>query len=116
MEKEFLLTRYALLFSLLKPLTYFEKEIQIVLDTDLPKLAEINLKNQILDTLKYRYTIVFLDKNNAEEADLFLTTTPTPLLINQYLDGKVLYIGSQLSPRDFINIETIVADTIKEKN
>ena len=116
LEKEFLLTRYALLFSLLKPLTYFEKEIQIVLDTDLPKLAEINLKNQILDTLKYRYTIVFLDKNNAEEADLFLTTTPTPLLINQYLDGKVLYIGSQLSPRDFINIETIVADTIKEKN
>ncbi|MBC1561122.1 helix-turn-helix domain-containing protein [Listeria booriae] len=115
LEKDFLLTRYALLFSSIKPLTHFEKQIQIVLDTDLPKLAERNLRNQIYDTLKYRYKVHFLNKNSAPQADVILTTISTPMMIEQYKQGKILYIEAELTSRDFSNIVNIVIETMHSK-
>ncbi|AQY51837.1 HTH domain-containing protein [Listeria weihenstephanensis FSL R9-0317] len=115
LEKQFLLTRYALLFSSIKPLTYFEEQVQIVLDTDLPKLAENNLRHQIDDTLKYRYKVHFLNKNSAHQADVILTTISTPMMMEQYHRGKILYIGPELSARDFANISNIVIETMGNK-
>ncbi|EAC6516371.1 transcriptional regulator, partial [Listeria monocytogenes] len=115
LEKDFLLTRYGLLFSSIKRLTYFEEEIQIVLDTDLPKFAELNLRHQIFDSLKYRYKVHFLNKNSAPQADVILTTVATPMMVERYNREKVLHIGAEPSARDFYNIGNIVVEAISTK-
>ncbi|MCV99353.1 transcriptional regulator [Listeria monocytogenes] len=115
LEKDFLLTRYGLLFSSIKRLTYFEEEIQIVLDTDLPKFAELNLRHQIFDSLKYRYKVHFLNKNSAPQADVILTTVATPMMVERYNREKVLHIGAEPSARDFYNIVNIVVEAISTK-
>lgn len=115
LEKDFLLTRYGLLFSAIKRLTYFEEQIRIVLDTDLPKFAERNLRLQIFDTLKYRYKVQFLNKNSAPQADLILTTVATPMMVERYNREKVLHIEAELSARDFTNIIDIVIEAMSSK-
>lgn len=115
LEKAFLLTRYGLIFSSIKGLTYFEKQVQIVMDTDLPKFAERNLRHQIYDTLKYRYKVRFLNKNSAPQADVILTTVATPMIVERYNRKKVLHIESELTARDFFNIVNIVVEVMSGK-
>lgn len=115
LEKGLLLTRYGLMFSSIRRLTHFENQVQIVMDTDLPKFAERNLRHQIYDMLKYRYKVLFLNKDSASQADVILTTVATPMMVERYNRKKVLHIESELTAKDFFNIVNIVVEAMSGK-
>ena len=104
-KKSFLLQKYMMLFSSVLPLTYYESEIKLYLDTDLPFFVKTNVTNQITDRFKYDFNLRFITSNEMEEADLVLTNIPNLLEEELRFSKQVHLFDFPFNHRDFIEIE-----------
>lgn len=105
LEEEFLLQKYLLLFSSVLPLTHYEPEITIYLDTDFPYFVEQNIIMRLTDRYKHDFNIVFADKKTVTEWDLILTNIPNIIEEKQRLTYKVHLFDFPIKLRDFLEIE-----------
>lgn len=104
-KKSFLLQKYMTLFSSVLPLTYYEAEIKLFLDSDLPFFVKNNVKNQITDRYKYDFNLRFVDVADMEEANLVLTNIPNLLEEELRFSKQVHLFDFPFNYRDFIEIE-----------
>lgn len=104
-KESFLLQKYMTLFSSVQPLTFYESEIKLFLDTDLPFFVKNNVKNQILDRFKYDFNLSFVDASEVDEADLVLTNIPNLLEEELRFSRQVHLFDFPFNHRDFIEIE-----------
>lgn len=102
--EEFLLQKYILLFSSVLPLTCYEPEIAIYLDTDLPYFITRDIEERITYRYKYEYHIVFKTLNHEEEIDLVLTNIPNTLEENNQYSSHVQLFDYPIKERDLIEI------------
>lgn len=104
-KESFLLQKYMTLFSSVLPLTHYEVEIKLFLDSDLPFYVKNNVKNQIVDRFKYDFNVGFVEADNMEEADLVLTNIPNLLEEELRFSKQVHLFDFPFTHRDFIEIE-----------
>lgn len=102
--EDFLLQKYILLFSSVLPLTYYEPEIAIYLDTDLPYFITKDIEERILYRYKYDYHIVFKTLADNRMIDLVLTNIPNTLEENNQYSPHVQLFDYPIKERDLIEI------------
>lgn len=111
-EESFLLPRYALFFSSIKAITYFEKPFSIYIDTDLPLISENRLINKLLEYFKDSYNIEVsstMEFFQESTFDLILTTSFTPVIKTATTTDSILFITEELRLEDIIRIDTSLA-------
>lgn len=108
-----LLKNYQLIFGQYYPLSFFEKEIIIFLNTDLGLLYENILKKELTDSFSHIYNIkIFIASSHIQSSkiDLVITTNNDSLLNELYGNSEYIYIEEFPSPIDFFNIRKIIND------
>ncbi|RGI31042.1 helix-turn-helix domain-containing protein [Melissococcus sp. OM08-11BH] len=114
--KDFLLQKYILLFSSVKPLTYYESEITIYLDTDLPYFVIRDIEERIMHRYKYDYHIVFKTLNETKRIDLVLTNIPNTLEEMNRYSPHVQLFDYPIKERDLIDIGKKLQLLVQEKS
>lgn len=104
-KESFLVQKYMLLFSSILPLTYFEPEIKLFLDSDLPFFVKNNVKNQIIDRFKYEFNLSFVGNEEIDQASLVLTNIPNLLEEKLRFSRKIHLFDFPFNQRDFMEIE-----------
>ena len=117
-NKDFLLPNYVLFFSFLQNISYFETQISIYIDTDLPVLAEQRLKTQLLNyfgdnfNIKILTTVKTLKNSNF---DLILTNSFLPEIKSAIKSNQLIYISEELDLDDITRIKNVLENIRKEK-
>lgn len=104
----FLFARYLLLSSKIHSLTLFEEPITILLETDLPLIAEQNIAKQLVNHFRdqYKFQVVSRrDLSNDIEVDLVISNNFLSELEHVGTPQMLLYIEDELRVDDFIRIE-----------
>lgn len=113
-KRSFLLQKYMTLFSSVLPLTHYESEIKLFLDTDLPFFVKNNVKNQIMDRYKYDFNLRFVEASELDQADLVLTNIPNLLEEELRFSKKIHLFDFPFNHRDFLEIEKKMKALIHE--
>ena len=114
-KETFLIQKYMLLFSSISQLTYYEPEIQIFLDSDLPYFVKSSVTDQIVNRFKYEFNLTFIEANDEDSADLILTNIPNVLEEELRFSHKVHLFEFPFNQRDFLEIERKVRAISQEK-
>ncbi len=114
--EDFLLQKYILLFSSIRPLTYYEAEIAIYLDTDLPYFIIKDIEERILYRYKYDYHIVFKSISDTEPIDIVLTNIPNTLEENNRYSPHIQLFDYPIKERDLIDIGKKLQLLVQEKS
>ncbi|WP_158563536.1 MULTISPECIES: helix-turn-helix domain-containing protein [Vagococcus] len=114
--EDFLLQKYILLFSSVLPLTYYEPEIVIYLDTDLPYFIAKDIEERILYRYKYDYHIVFKKLTDTHKIDLMLTNIPNTLEEMNRYSSHVQLFDYPIKERDLIDIGKKLQYLAQEKS
>lgn len=81
-NRNFLLPRYALFFSLITDISSFEEPITVYFDTGYPELLETRLVNSIYDYFHNDFNLIVkrsTAKDSEHHTDLMLTTSLIPM-------------------------------------
>lgn len=110
-NRNFLLPRYALFFSLLTDISTFEEPITIYFDTGYPELLESRLVDSIYDYFHNDFKLIVsrsTAKSSRHHADLILTTSLVPME-NIHADYTV-YLLDILRSEDIERIEHVLQE------
>ena len=110
-EAHFLLPRYALFFSSIKPISYFEETFSIYMDTDLPLISEKRLISKLLEYFKDSYNLKIsstLEYFQESAFDLVLTTSFTPIIKSVTASDSILFITDELRLEDIVRIDKLL--------
>ncbi|RGI32409.1 helix-turn-helix domain-containing protein [Melissococcus sp. OM08-11BH] len=108
LQKRFLVQKYMLLFSMIKPLTYFEPTICILLESDLPYLTKALLERDIAYHYSGKYHIEFMDTYDVKEADVILTNVSNIFDCNSCMTSTIRYFDFPLTLRDYEELDKLV--------
>ncbi|MHC5268699.1 helix-turn-helix domain-containing protein [Enterococcus sp. LJL98] len=111
LKRVFLIQHYLLIFSHLKPISYFEKSMTIQIETDLPDLAVRRIEDYLTSYFKYRYNLKFLKGVSLQQADLVLSSIPF------FEEDEInhLFIDYPLNQRNLLDIEKHVASHVTSR-
>jgi len=115
LQKRFLIQKYMLLFSMIKPLTHFEPTIGILLESDLPYLTKEMLKRELISRYSGSYHLSFEESYHAESVDLILTNVSNLLESQCYQQNRVYYFTYPLNERDSYELDHHLKEIYKEK-
>ncbi|MGL4694809.1 helix-turn-helix domain-containing protein [Enterococcus larvae] len=110
-NRNFLLPRYALFFSLLTDISSFEEPITIYFDTGYPELLEGRLVDSVYDYFHNDFNLVVkrsTAKDSEHHADLILTTSLVPME-NIHADYTI-YLLDILRSEDIERIEHVLQE------
>lgn len=100
LQKRFLIQKYMLLFSMIKPLTHFEPTIGVLLESDLPYLTKELLERELINRYSGQYHLSFNEVYDEEKVDIVLTNVPNVLSSHCYEPSKIHYFDYPLTIRD----------------
>ncbi|EOH97010.1 hypothetical protein UAY_02742 [Enterococcus moraviensis ATCC BAA-383] len=118
-NQKFLIPNYALFFASIQNIAYFETEISIFIDTDLPILAEERLRNLLFHFLEGSYNIKIvnsIDKLKKSSFDLVLTSSFVPEIKSASKDEQLIYITEELRIEDLVRINEALFKIRQKKN
>lgn len=107
-NRVFLFARYLLLSSKIHSLTLFENPITILLETDLPLIAEQNIAKQLINHFRDQYKFQVVSRrelSGVEKVDLVISNNFLSELEHVGTPQMLLYIEDELRIDDFIRIE-----------
>ncbi|MGM0219569.1 hypothetical protein IGI43_002718 [Enterococcus sp. AZ126] len=84
LDKEFLLQKYMLLFSSIRPLNLYKPVIKIYLATDLPSIIKESIKEKISDYFSYEFNIAFTNEQTKQRPDIILTNIPNLFEVQRF--------------------------------
>ena len=114
-KDSYLVQRYMLLFSSVLPLTHYEPEIKLLLDSDLPFFVKESIAEQITNRLKMEFNLRFVSLEEVEEADLVLTNIPNILEEELRFSSKVHLFDFPFNHRDYMGIEKKLRYIVQNK-
>ncbi|WP_040504750.1 hypothetical protein [Listeria fleischmannii] len=115
LEEDYLVTKYALILTLIKAQTYFEPVIKIKISTDLPLLINLRLQERINNLFGNSYRLEFLNATNPDHGDVLLTNISLPRETKDYEKVNIVYINRNLTVRNIIILSNVLFDISKQK-
>lgn len=112
MQKQFLVEKYMMLFSMIHPITYFEPTITILLESDLPFLTKKLLEKELTSRYSGRYHIECVDFYQ-EGIDLILTNISESFTAKESESFYIYYFEYPLSQRDIEEIDKLMENIHK---
>jgi hypothetical protein len=116
LEEDYLVTKYALILTLIKAQTYFEPVIKIKISTDLPLLINLRLQERINNLFGSSYRLEFLNATDPDHGDILLTNISLPRETKDYEKVNIVYINRNLTVRNIIILSNVLYDTSKQKS
>ena len=116
LEQRYLLLPYIKIITQDIEPVYFEKEISVILESDMPILITTHIIKKIAFYFKEQYHLKFLtfpEKKLAESVDVVITTAAVKNLNKQYPNAKIIKINREPSPKDFREL-TAIFETVKK--
>ena len=114
-EEKQLHMRYILFFSAVNHLTAYEPVITMHFESDLPEYSE-KLIRQTIHTLFSNWFNIRFSENSEEESDLVIVSSAMSGLQQlDFSDLEQVYVGSAVSPEDFMKLSRILKKINTEK-
>lgn len=107
LQRHFLIQKYMMLFSMIKPLTHFEPTIKVLLESDLPYLTKTLLENDMRNRYSGEYHIEFI--NTADVSiDIILTNVPNVLTNKEHSNSFIHSFEYPMTLRDIEELDKVI--------
>lgn len=110
LEEDFLLIPYTKIIGSLIPLCSFEREIRVVIESDMPFLITSYFINQIRQAFQDRYNLTLLTPfmtYDPEKIDVVITTVAVDEIKQTYQKSKVLSVTRDIDTREIKKINQL---------
>ncbi len=118
-EKAFLIVPYTKLFHLIYPLSYYETEINVLIENDNPFILTKQISEQLSGYFQNKYNIRIIDSfelHEEDSIDLVLTTFSFDLLNKKYRKADILTVNKHLSYSDYQILENLFKKIVIKKD
>ncbi|MCA5013643.1 MULTISPECIES: helix-turn-helix domain-containing protein [unclassified Enterococcus] len=114
-QKNFLIPRYLLMYAFIGRLSQFEKQIRVVLITNLPVLEEERVIVRLDETYKNDYNLEVIQESalNDTEYQLVLSTSKVPK--EKIGDVPNLIFNTELTKVDYAELDKVLWQIVKER-
>lgn len=115
LQKNFLIPRYLLMYAFVGRLSRFEKQIKVVLITNLPVLEEERVIVRLDETYKNDYNLEIIQESalNDTEYQLVLSTSKVPK--EKIGDVPNLIFNTELTKVDYAELDKVLWQIVKER-
>lgn len=107
LQRPFLMQKYMMLFSMIKPLTHFEPTIKVLIESDLPYLKKTLLENDIIKRYSGDYHIEFINTSDVT-IDIILTNVPNVLKNKEYSNSVIHFFEYPMMLRDIEELDKVI--------
>lgn len=115
LEENYLLINYLMVFIHFNKAYVYEKKTNILLETDMPQILWVSLRQIIEEHFdsKYNINVYTSDMNfDVDEIDVILSTNTIEGIRKAYPDAKIIAINRELKNRDLNKIEEVLLNNL----
>lgn len=115
LEENYLLINYWMVFIHFNKAYVYEKKTNILLETDMPQILWVSLRQIIEEHFdsKYNINVYTSDMNfDVDEIDVILSTNTIEGIRKDYPDAKIIAINRELKNRDLNKIEEVLLNNL----
>lgn len=113
-----LIKNYMLIFGQIKPLSYCENKVKLLINTDLGILYENIISENLRSTLKQTFNVQIFTSisEKQDDYDLTVATSKVPDIAMDFDDRHIIYINEVPTPKDYFNIYQFIKKYIERES